>query len=112
MSEIELPAYCKNHPDGKLLYIITPEGKDSDLGCAHCALNINKNNLKCQIIEVKEQLEDYIGHADNLLGSGTNEGQLSDSNLSLQINTAKDKEITVIRQYYERKMDILEQERD
>jgi hypothetical protein len=32
MSEIELPAYCNNHPDGKLLYIITPEGHESELG--------------------------------------------------------------------------------
>lgn len=32
MTEIELPAYCKNHPEGKLLYVITPEGKESELG--------------------------------------------------------------------------------
>ena len=35
MSEIELPAFCKSHPDGKLLYIITPDGRESELGCVY-----------------------------------------------------------------------------
>lgn len=46
MSEIELPAYCKNHPDGKLLYIITPLDQESELGCVYCALEINQNRDK------------------------------------------------------------------
>ena len=112
MSEIELPAYCKNHPDGKLLYIITPEGQESELGCAHCALNINKNNLRCQVVEVKEQLRDYIGHADYLLGADSNSENMTDPSLAMKINAFKDREIALVRQYYDRVMDALSQEKD
>jgi len=67
MSEIELPAYCKNHPDGKLLYIITPISQESELGCVYCALELNKNKDRYSIVEVKQKLEEYISHTSQLL---------------------------------------------
>ena len=112
MSEIELPAYCKTHPDGKLLYIITPEGMESELGCAHCALDVEKNS-RCSVIEVKQKLEEYISQADHLLTTAPSQprGQI-DPNLAAQVSAHRDKEIALIRQYYDQVMSALAQERD
>ena len=113
MSEIELPAYCKNHTDSKLLYIITPDGQESELGCKNCAMSVNKQKFKCSIIEVKDKLDDYIDNADKLLRSESGQGQDQvDPSMINKINACKDKEIAIIRQYYERVMDALKQERD
>lgn len=112
MSEIELPAYCNTHPDGKLLYIITPEGHESELGCAHCALNLNKASSRCSIIEVKQKLEDYIGHASQLLFANKTQSNKVDPQLVNKINISKDKEIAMIRQYYDMVMNALAEERD
>lgn len=113
MTEIELPAYCKNHSDGKLLYIITPEGQESELGCAHCAMEVNKKNLRCSVVEVKDKLDDYIENAGRLLGSNSSHNPTqADPSLVNKINSYRDKEIAIITQYYERVMDALKQERD
>jgi hypothetical protein len=113
MSEIELPAYCKNHTDSKLLYIITPDGQESELGCKNCAMSVNQQKFKCSIIEVKDKLDDYIDNADKLLRSESGQGQDQvDPSMINKINACKDKEIAIIRQYYERVMDALKQERD
>lgn len=112
MSEIELPAYCKQHPDGKLLYILTAEHQESELGCAHCALAANKSKAGYQVLEVKEKLEEYINHADQLLQSGPTDGSMEDPNLATKITTAKDREIARIRKYYDQVIEALVQDRD
>ena len=112
MSEIELPAYCKTHPDGKLLYIITPERKESELGCVYCVLEINQKNLRYSIVEVRQKLEEYIDHTSQLLNK-TNKGGYGDvESIITKINTCKDREIARIREYYDKVMDALAIERD
>lgn len=39
LNEIELPAYCKDHPDSKLLYVVKLNG-DEILSCVYCALEL------------------------------------------------------------------------
>lgn len=110
MSEIELPAYCKNHPDGKLLYIITPKGMESELGCVYCALEVNQEKDKYAIVEVKQKLEEYIDHTTELLRSKPQRSQTDD--ISTKISICKDREIAMIRQYYDKMMEALAYERD
>jgi hypothetical protein len=112
MSEIELPAYCKTHPDGKLLYVITPEGHESELGCAHCALNINKTDIRCSIVEVKQKLDDYIHNASQHLHTGKTSHTQVDPQLVSKVKACRDKEIAMIRQYYDKVMSAIKDERD
>lgn len=114
MSEIELPAYCKNHHDGKLLYIITPDGQESELGCIHCTMSIKKSNIKHSVVEVKDKLDDYIDHASQMLYSNKSKGTSAgaDPHLVSKIHAFKDKEIARVAQYYEQVMKAIAEERD
>ena len=77
----------------------------------YCALEINQQNLRCTVIEVKQKLDDYINHAQKLLYSNKNNGRI-DPNLASRINTCKDKEIAMVNQYYDRVIEALIEERD
>ena len=111
MSEIELPAYCKTHPEGKLLYIITPHsGQESELGCVYCALDLNQEKDKYTIIEVKQKLDEYINHTSELLKSKPRSSNNED--VIMKIGICKDREIAMIRQYYDKMMEALALERD
>ncbi|CAI2373752.1 unnamed protein product [Moneuplotes crassus] len=112
MNEIELPAYCKAHPDGKLLYILTAGHQESELGCAHCAMNSNKSEAGYEIREVKEKLAEYITSADKLLKSGSTTNLNECQSSSEEITTIKDREIARVRNYYDQVMEALTQERD
>ena len=111
MSEIELPAYCKTHPEGKLLFIITPHsGQESELGCVYCALDLNQNKDKYTIIEIKQKLNEYITHTSELLQSKPRSSNNED--IIMKIGICKDREIAMIRQYYDKMMEALTLERD
>ena len=112
MSEIELPAYCKTHPDGKLLYIITPEGKESELGWVYCVIEINQKKLRHRVVEVKQKLSEYIEHTSKLIGVGSKESMRIDEQIVEKINNCKESEINKIREHYDKIIEALVMERD
>lgn len=112
MSEIELPAYCKSHPDGKLLYIITPEGKESELGCVYWVIEINQKKLRHRVVEVKQKLSEYIEHTSKLL-EVTPQNNIGDTEQMItKLSTCKEREIDRIREYYDSIIETLTAERD
>jgi hypothetical protein len=62
LGEIELPAYCKDHPDSKLLYL-TQTNDDEILCCVYCALKQKQRNPHCNVVEIKEYLQDLIAQS-------------------------------------------------
>lgn len=112
MSEIELPAYCKSHPDGKLLYIITPEGKESELGCVYCVIEINQKKLRHRVVEVKQKLSEFIEHTSKLLEAAPHNNIADAEQLIDKININKESEIERIREYYDSIIETLTAERD
>jgi hypothetical protein len=75
-------------------------------------LNLNKTSSRCSIIEVKQKLADYISHASQLLYTSKTQTNKVDPQLVNKINICKDKEIAMIRQYYDMVMNALAEERD
>lgn len=59
LNEIELPAYCKDHPDSKLLYLTQTED-DEILCCVYCALEQKQKDPHCNVMEIKDYLYSLI----------------------------------------------------
>ena len=114
MTEIELPAYCKKHPDNKLLYIITPHGAEgeSELGCVNCAHEATQKKDQYTVVEVKQKLGEYINHTSELLRNKPRAHNQQKDEIINKIGICKDREVAMIRQYYDKMMEALAYERD
>ena len=110
LNEIELPAYWKDHPDSKLLYIVQ-KTDDEILCCVYCALEQKQKDPHCNVIEIRDYLKDLVKKSQEVLAQPSN--SIPDtSSISAQIISENDKEISMIKQYYNKVIEALTQERD
>ncbi|CAI2387580.1 unnamed protein product [Moneuplotes crassus] len=110
LSEIELPAYCNDHPDSKLLYL-TQDGDDEILCCVYCALEQKQKYPNCNVIEISDYLQDLIKKTKEVCAKPSGSSHETNSVCS-QIISENDKEISRIKEYYSKVMEALALERD
>lgn len=112
LNDIELPAFCRDHPDSKLLYL-TQTQEDEILCCVYCALEQKQRDPNCNVIEIKDYLNDLIQQTKNIASQGRVQERKRDTNsICSQIISENDKEISRIKEYYNHVIEALTQERD
>jgi len=112
LNDIELPAMCEDHPDSKLLYL-AQTNDDEILCCVYCALEQKQADPHCNVIEIRQYLNDLVNKSKEVLENCPPKVNTRDtSSISAQIMSENDKEIVRIKEYYDKVIDALVQERD
>ena len=110
-NDVVLPAFCSDHPDSKLSYLIqTSDGEV--LGWVYCALEQKQADPHSNVVEVKEYLSGLVRKSQEILSNNNSNHKHDTNEICAQIISENDREISLIRQYYNQVIEALTKERD
>ena len=110
-NDVVLPAFCADHPDSKLLYLIQTDDGEI-LGWVYCALEQKQTDPHSKVIEIKEYLSGLVKRSQEILITQSSSNKHDTNEICAQIISENDREISLIRQYYNQVIEALTKERD